>query len=429
MSTQLSRQIKRIQLSILTIEQGINNINISIQAFNSGTQLLGIGTNISSIPTRAQIINYYAQELGITDLEDPQLFLEFKENLTNSLEFTIRKIESFKNLIDPVQERLNEILVYIDFGRQYIALYQILANLFRILIQGLYLALAPLTSLLANEAAGQKIGEIILKVKAWVEKVFERIDTWIKWVSNFIDRTMLEITRAIDSVYKFVDALIIKIRKLIDFINSLSIDLLKSLLGIIPKDKNQILEEYADEVDNDPDPEPDDDPPQNGDEEDITETISNNDGRGDLPPDYYEGINFNQITNLKFILEKQRNRNNQSDIEYRRDFIDSLPIRDIIEELYNASEQINNGINSLREEDSEYLSLLEEYGLVLSPTRTVEKVYSIDDQITSLEAAEAELRRREIQRLSNDNIRSDAEYEEYGRNRDNANVTYIRKNL
>jgi hypothetical protein len=75
------------------------------------------------------------------------------------------------------------------------------------------------------------------------------------------------------------------------------------------------------------------------------------------------------------------------------------------------------------------LSLLEEYGLVLSPRQIVEKVYSIDNQITSLEAAEAELRRREIQRLSNNNIRSDAEYEEYGKNRNNADVTYTRKSL
>jgi hypothetical protein len=429
MSTQLSRQIKRIQLSILIIEQGINDINVSIQAFNSGTQLLGIGANVSSIPTRAQIINYYAQELGVTDLENPKQFVEFKEKLIVPLEFSIRQIEFFKNKIDPIQERLNDILVYIDFGRQYITLYQTLANLFRILIQGLYLALTPLTSLLANEAVGQKIGEIIFKVKAWVNTAFERIDTWIKWVSDFVDKTMLEITQAIISVFNFINALIIKIRELIAFIDSLSIDLLKSLLGIIPKDKNNILEEYANEVDNDPDPEPDDELPQNGNEEDITETVSNNDGRGDLPPDYYRGINFNQITNLKFILEKQRNKNNQSDTEYRRNFIDNLPIRDIIEELYNSSEQINNRINSLREEDSEYLSLLEEYGLVLSPRQIVEKVYSIDNQITSLEAAEAELRRREIQRLSNNNIRSDAEYEEYGKNRNNADVTYTRKSL
>jgi hypothetical protein len=427
--TNFSRQIKRIQLSVLSIEEGIDNINVSIQAYNSGAQLLGIGSNISTIPTRAQVINYLAQETGLDSAGEPKKLVDAKKILTDSLQKIIKQIESFRNRIDPINNKYNEILVYIDIGKELIGEFQKLANVFNILIKGLYLALTPLTSLLANEAIGQKIGEIINKIKAWVVKTFEKIDTWIKWVSDFIDKVILSISSAIQSVYKFIASLINKLRKLIAFINSISLALLKALLGIIPKDKNQVLLEYANEIDNDPDPTPDDDPSSNGNEEETTETVANNDGRGDLPPDYYRGIDFNQITQLKFILEKQRNKNNQSDIEYRREFINNLPIRDVLEELNNIAEQVNNNISSLREEDSEYLSLLEEYGLEIPTQQTIEKVYSIDDQIRSLERVESELRRRTLQNVSNNNIQGNAEYEEYGKNRDNADVTYTRKNL
>jgi hypothetical protein len=432
--TTLSRHIKRIQLSILTVEKSIADINVSIQAYNSGAQLLGVGSNISTVPTRAQVINYLARETGLDNAEDPEALVAAKKVLTDALDKTIKQIESFGDKIKPIEDRYNEALTYIDIGKKLIGFFQILANLFRILIQGLYLALAPLVSLLASEIIGQKIGEIINKIKAWVMKTFNKIDTWVKWVSDFVDKVMRSIGSAIQSVFTFIRSLIRKLRKIKDFINSIGLALLKALLGIIPKDKNQILQEYADEVDNNPDPDvdgtPDDDSSlPNGDTEDITEIISNNDGRGDLPPDYYSGINLNQITQLKFILEKQQNKNNQSDIEYRRNFINNLPIGDVLEEINNAAEQINNNISSLREEDSEYLSLLEAYGIEIPTQQSMEKVYSIDEQINSLEKAEAELRRRTLQNLSDNNIQGNAEYEEYGKNKNNANVTYTRKSL
>ena len=216
--TTLSRHIKRIQLSILTVEKSIADINVSIQAYNSGAQLLGVGSNISTVPTRAQVINYLARETGLDNAEDPEALVAAKKVLTDALDKTIKQIESFGDKIKPIEDRYNEALTYIDIGKKLIGFFQILANLFRILIQGLYLALTPLVSLLASEIIGQKIGEIINKIKAWVMKTFNKIDTWVKWVSDFVDKVMRSIGSAIQSVFTFIRSLIRKLRKIKDFI-------------------------------------------------------------------------------------------------------------------------------------------------------------------------------------------------------------------
>lgn len=421
MNTMLLRHIKRIQLSVLTIESSIDNINVSIQAYNTATQLVGVNSSIKSIPTRAQILSRFS------NIKDPKELDIVKREITTQLNVLIRKIQNTAAILEPAEKKLDDIIVYIEIGRKYITLFRTLASLLNILIKGLRLALVPLTSLLANEAVGEKVGNIILKIEAYVSKVFNTIDTWIRWVENFVDNTLKIILESIQKIYSFVASIVNRIRSIIAFINSLSIELLKALLGISPREKIQVLSEYADIIDNTPELEDEDEdkPTNNGDTEDIEEIITTNDGGGELPSDYYENISLSQITRLKFILEKQRTKNRQKTGE----FLQTIPTTEILNQLYNIRQQIKNGIISLSQEDIEYISLLKEYGILIDLEPRLEKTYSLDKQISSLEEAEAELRRREIQRLTNENIRIDGEYEEYGKNRNNANITYRRKNL
>jgi hypothetical protein len=425
MNTILIRHIKRIQVSVLDIESSLYSINTSIQAFNQASQLVGLDSNIKTIPTRAQILNRFS------NVKDPELLIITKRIVITQLNKLVNTINGFKNWIDPAQKRLDEIIVYIEIGKQYISLFRTLANLLNILIKGLRLALVPLIGLvpLPIGSITERIIKIITKIEDFVEKIFGTIDTWLKWIEEFVDKTLTTIADIISDIYSFINSLINRIKAIIAFINSLSVDLLKALLGIIPKDKNQILSEYADIIDNNPDPEIEDQPTTNGNIEDIEEVISTNDGGGGLPPDYYSDITLQQITRLKFILEKQRNKDEQKTNDYKKKFIEDPIVTDIINQLYLIRQQIENDVSLLSQEDIEYLSLLKEYGIDIELEPALEETYSLDKQISSLEEAEAELRRRAVQQLTNENIRTDAEYEEYGKNRDNAVITYRRKTL
>jgi DNA-binding transcriptional MerR regulator len=365
MSTILLRNIKTIKLKTLAIERDLTDLsrqynNIS-RSVNSSSKRVDTNVDLPTIPSppsRQVILRRFSE------IQEPEIFEEIRTSTTEELQRIINIINRADGPLSQVERAILQINVYIDIGKKILETLKKLINAFVALLRGLKLALVPLSGLAAVGKIIQKISEIIGKVKAWVEKNKEIIKTFEKWVDRLIKNTLGRFTSLISDLRVLQRSIILKIQDLINFVNSLTLDFLKSLLGISPLSRIQIIEKYAEideqltseETDNDNDDGDDDDDATNGDIDGITKTIFRN-------PNIRDTIDLSDIlrTRLNFIINSQRQRDIQEANDYLRSLTEEgFSLEQISEILNRLNTLTREEIANLNRPNQELIDLIEQ---------------------------------------------------------------------
>jgi hypothetical protein len=402
MSTILLRNIKTIKLKVLAIERDLTRISAQYNNINktvtSSSKRVGLNIKLPPIPpfpTRQDIL----RRLGVNDIQEPVIFEEIRTKITEELQNVINFIRKANDPLESVERALLQINVYIDIGKKIIETLKKLINAFVALLRGLKLALVPLSGLASVGKIIQKISEIIGKVKAWVEKNKEIINTFEKWIERLIKNTLGRFTTIISRLREILLLLINKIEALIAFINSLTLDLLKSLLGISPLNRIQVIEKYVGEAEEDED---DDD----GTGEDDDDGDGGDGGDGGDPPlpgggttngntnttifrklnrQDTSGLSDILKTRLNFIINSQRQRDIQEANDYLRSLTEEgLSLEQIAEILNRLNTLTREKIANLNRPNQELIDLLEQYNKKFPKPVFVEKPLEGEIERTNL---------------------------------------------
>lgn len=410
MSTLLLRNARTIRLRALEIERDIYTIQNQINAFGGTSVKIGkkeITFPSLNIPTRQQILtNFYNETLNAPE-SDPTWLVNTREKIKKPLDFTITKINDILSFIrESIDQPLNDVYNYVDIGNKIISKVETILKLFNILVKLVKQVIYALPTIPFIPQLGivRKAGEIIDKVIGYIEKGYEKIRTWAKWVKDFSQKTLDNLIKISSNIKQTLVNISLYILNIKAFIDSISLDMLKSILGISPVRPLNVLNRYTSVLNDENDiDEDDEDTTNNGDKEDTDEKIGNDGDKSKTDPDYYKNVTEEQFTRLNFIVDNY----NQSLNQKFQDYLDALlrgeiSLSELISIVGNIDNTLAKLLASLNFPEEEFVSLLEEYNI--SPEETTQQ--EEQEQVSLI---------------------SGAEYERYGYNRKGATVSYERK--
>jgi hypothetical protein len=348
------------------------------------------------IPTYQQILTDLYKKYNLPD-QDPQWLINEKKLWTKLIDETIKIIEGLGNTINIIDTTVTEINIFIEYCYNIIEKLEKLFRLLNALIKGLQIALGPFTSFLANAPAEFKIGEAINFIKGSIKTGLSTTKTCRKWLIDFIEDFLIKTTKILESMRRTQLSIIIFLNNLKAFIDAISIDMLKALLGITNTPPRTVLDNYASTIDT---PEPVITPTSTGDPEDIKKRIGDIVDPENPPPRFVAELTNQELTRLKFILDEQDKIKKENTKDYLESFIETTSLEQLNLTLAEIRRLISLNLLVLTREDEEYLKLLEQYNL--TPTPEEQPIVQIP-------------------------LRP-GEFERYGLNRDNAVVSYERRN-
>lgn len=409
-STILLRNARTIRLRALEIEQNIYTIQNQINTLGGTSVKIGkkeLTFPSLNIPTRQQILtNFYYKTLNAPEA-DPQWLLTAKEDIKEPLDFIIDLINPvIKYIRLEIDQPLNDILAYVDIGNKIIQKVEVLLKLFNVLLKLVKSALKALPNIPFTPTSGiiDTARDIIIKITGWVKTGYETIKTWARWVLDFTEKTIQNLVRISSNIKQTLTNIVLYIRNIKAFIDSIGLDLLKSILGISPVRPLETINKYASalDIENNID-EDDEDATNNGDKEDTDEKIGNDGDKSKTDPNYYKNLTEEQFTRLNFIVDSY----NQSLNQKFQDYLDALlrgeiSLAELINIIGKIDETLASLLASLNFPEEEFTSLLEEYNI--SPGGI--------------------LKQEQLEPVS---LIPGVEYERYGYNRKGATVSYERK--
>lgn len=410
MSTLLSRNARTIRLRALEIERDIYTIQNQINTFGGTSVKIGkkeITFPSLNIPTRQQILtNFYYETLNAPEADQTWL-IATRETIKQPLDFTIDQIKKIRTfIIESIDIPLNDVLNYVDIGNKIISKIETILKLFNILVKLVKQVIAALPTIPFTPQLGivSKAREIIDKVIGYIKKGYEKIRTWAKWVLDFSEKTLTNLIRISSNIKGTLIRIVTYINNIKVFIDSIRLDMLKSILGISPVRPIEVLNKYTTVLDNENNiDEDDEDNAKNGDKDDTDEKIGNDGDKSKTDPNYYKNLTEEQFTRLSFIIDNY----NQSLNQKFQDYLDALlrgeiSLSELISIIGDIDSTLASLLASLNFEEEEYLSLLEEYNI--SPGGIPEQEQQ--EQVSLIPGVE---------------------YERYGYNRKGATVSYERK--
>jgi hypothetical protein len=405
MITKLIRLIRVSRIKILEIEKSAYDAQRAFNGWagevNDLSGQLGIDLEINSLnlPTREQLMVELYERLNLPN-SDSQELVNWRRRRKADLDAAIGKVNSVNSWIDRKYRRpLTDVVGYIRIGLEFIRLAEIALRLLNLLLKGLRVALsliaaipfAPIGNLLRPLING------IAKIEGWIKQGYEAIKTFREVIERLIEKTVTFIEKI---VQKFVNILTFVIKTLNDlkaFIDLITIDTLKALLGISNVSHLTVLNNYASTLDTPETPLP---PASNGSTEDVNRRIGEIVDPTNPPPRYIAELTNEQLTRLQFILDEQ----DKIKKEDTKNYLESLSQGVSLEQLELTLDEIRRLLSLnllvLTREDEEYLRLLEQYNLTPTPE---------EQPIVQLPLRPGE-------------------FERYGVNRDNAVVSYERRN-
>jgi hypothetical protein len=405
MITKLIRLIRVSRIKILEIEKSAYDAQRAFNGWagevNDLSGQLGIDLEINSLnlPTREQLMVELYERLNLPN-SDSQELVNWRRRRKADLDAAIGKVNNVNSWIDRKYRRpLTDVVGYIRIGLEFIRLAEIALRLLNLLLKGLRVALsliaaipfAPIGNLLRPLING------IAKIEGWIKQGYEAIKTFREVIERLIEKTVTFIEKI---VQKFVNILTFVIKTLNDlkaFIDLITIDTLKALLGISNVSHLTVLNNYASTLDTPETPLP---PASNGSTEDVNRRIGEIVDPTNPPPRYIAELTNEQLTRLQFILDEQ----DKIKKEDTKNYLESLSQGVSLEQLELTLDEIRRLLSLnllvLTREDEEYLRLLEQYNLTPTPE---------EQPIVQLPLRPGE-------------------FERYGVNRDNAVVSYERRN-
>jgi len=408
MITKLLRLIRVSRIKILKIEKNaydaqraFNGWAGEVNALSSELNIIDKDKGIPSLnlPTREQLMIELYERLKLPN-SDSQELIDWKRKTKRDLDGYIEQVNSVNSWIDiELRKPITDVIGYIRIGLEYIRLAEIALRLLNLLLKGLRVALsliaaipfAPIGNLLRPLING------IAKIEGWIKQGYEAIKTFREVIERLIEKTVTFIEKI---VQKFVNILTFVIKTLNDlkaFIDLITIDTLKALLGISNVSHLTVLNNYASTLDTPETPLP---PASNGSTEDVNRRIGEIVDPTNPPPRYIAELTNEQLTRLQFILDEQ----DKIKKEDTKNYLESLSQGVSLEQLELTLDEIRRLLSLnllvLTREDEEYLRLLEQYNLTPTPE---------EQPIVQLPLRPGE-------------------FERYGVNRDNAVVSYERRN-
>jgi hypothetical protein len=408
MITKLIRLIRVSRIKILEIEKSaydaqraFNGWAGEVNALSSelGIDLEKYGIPSLNLPTREQLMVELYERLRLPN-SDPQELIDWREDTKRKINKNIEKVNNVNNWIDRKYRRpLTDVIGYIRIGLEFIRLAEVALRLLNLLLKGLRVAISLIAAVPFVPFGGflNKLTNGIAKIEGWVKQGYEAIKTFREIIERLIEKTVTFIEKI---VQKFVDILTFVIKTLNDlkaFIDFITIDTLKALLGISNVSHLTVLNNYASTLDTPETPLP---PASNGSTEDVNRRIGEIVDPTNPPPRYIAELTNEQLTRLQFILDEQ----DKIKKEDTKNYLESLSQGVSLEQLELTLDEIRRLLSLnllvLTREDEEYLRLLEQYNLTPTPE---------EQPIVQLPLRPGE-------------------FERYGVNRDNAVVSYERRN-
>jgi hypothetical protein len=410
MITKLIRLIRVSRVKILEIEKSaydaqraFNGWAGEVNALSSELNRAGSGVTIEipslNLPTREQLMVELYEILGLPN-SDSQELVNWRRRRKADLDAAIGKVNSVNSWIDRKYRRpLTDVVGYIRIGLEFIRLAEIALRLLNLLLKGLRVALSLIAAVPFVPFGGflNKLANGIAKIEGWIKQGYEAIKTFREIIERLTEKTVTFIEKI---VQKFVDILTFVIKTLNDlkaFIDLITIDTLKALLGISNVSHLTVLNNYASTLDTPETPLP---PASNGSTEDVNRRIGEIVDPTNPPPRYIAELTNEQLTRLQFILDEQ----DKIKKEDTKNYLESLSQGVSLEQLELTLDEIRRLLSLnllvLTREDEEYLRLLEQYNLTPTPE---------EQPIVQLPLRPGE-------------------FERYGINRDNAVVSYERRN-
>jgi hypothetical protein len=403
MSTKLQRTLQTARINVLNIERDIFSAQRAFNAWagevNDLSGQLGINLEIPSlnIPTREQIITELYNEIGLPN-SDSQTLIDWRRRRKADFDDLISRVQSVENWINTkFRKPLNAALVYIEIGLRYIKLFEILLRLLNLLLKGLKIALIPLQGFLASASIARKISEKLDKITGSINKGYEEVKTFRENIEKIIEKVDNIVNTFIQKLINTLRIVIGILNETKAFIDAISIDLLKSLLGIINIPHRNVLDNYASTIDT---PDIIVPPATNGDSGDINKRIGDIVDPTNPPPRYIAELTNEQLTRLQFILNEQDKIKKDETKNYLESLTGDISLEQLNLTLAEIRRLLSLNLLVLTREDEEYLRLLEQYNL--TPTPEEQPIVQVP-------------------------LRP-GEFERYGLNRDNAVVSYERRN-
>lgn len=411
MSTLLQRNARTIRLRALEIERDIYTIQNQINAFGGTSVKIGkkeITFPSLNIPTRQQILtNFYYETLNAPE-GDPKWLEETREKIKKPLD---EVIDYTTDIVLPwikenIDKPLSDILDYVAIGNKIISKVETVLKLFKTLGKIVRRVIDALINIPFTPQLGivDALRNIIDKVTSYIGQGTEKIKTWAKWVLDFSKKILTDLVRTSSSIKQTLVKIIAYINNIKVFIDSIKLDMLKSILGISPVRPIEVLNKYTSVLNDENNIDEDDETStNNGDKDDTDEKIGNDGDKSKTDPNYYKNLTEEQFTKLSFIVDNY----NQSLNQKFQDYLDALlrgeiSLSELISIIGDIDSTLANFLASLNFPEEEYLSLLEEYNI--SPGGIPEQEQQ--EQVSLIPGVE---------------------YERYGYNRKGATVSYERK--
>lgn len=408
--TKLTRLIRITRKKLLEIEKStydaqrtFNGWAGEVTALSSELNRAGSGVTIEipslNLPTREQLITELYNEVGLPN-SDSQKLIDWRRRRKGDIDIIIGKVNSVNSWVDRKFRRpLTDVIGYIRIGSEYIRLTEIFLRLLNLLLKGLRVASSLIAAIPFNPIGGLllRFAKGIAKLEGWIQQGYEAIKTFREVVERYIEKAINFIENIIQKFTNILTSVIQRLNELKAFIDAISIDTLKALLGITGNSSRFVLDNYASTLDT---PETPVTPTSNGNTDDINRRIGDIVDTENPQPRFIAELTNQELTKLTFILSKQ----NELKKESRQNYLDSLTGGVSLEQLELTLDEIRRLLSLnllvLTREDEEYLRLLEQYNL--TPTPAEQPIPQVP-------------------------LRP-GEFERYGLNRDNAVITYERRN-